>query len=156
MLGQERPGVTLEPSEGEDGTVFVTGRDAGPNGYPSLVLAAEPASVSTPVVGAASRLSPAEREVLAMVGRGRSVPDIATARQISHKTVRNHMASIYRKLDLKNRVEAMLFAARMGLVADVADGAQPLWADDPAPAGTNALGGEAIPIPRRNGHWDDP
>ena len=41
MLGKEPPGVTLEPSEGEHGTVFVTGRDAGPNGYPSLVLAAE-------------------------------------------------------------------------------------------------------------------
>jgi len=41
MLGRERPAVTLEPSDGEHGTVFVTGRDPGPNGYPSLVLAAE-------------------------------------------------------------------------------------------------------------------
>ena len=41
MLARERPGVTLEPSDGEHGTVFVTSRDAGPNGYPSLVLAAE-------------------------------------------------------------------------------------------------------------------
>src|SRR5262249_25863777 len=41
MLNKEHPGVTLEPSDGEHGTVFVTGRDAGPNGFPSLVLAAE-------------------------------------------------------------------------------------------------------------------
>ncbi len=41
MLGRERPGVSLEPSEGEHGTVFVLGRDAGSNGYPSVVLAAE-------------------------------------------------------------------------------------------------------------------
>jgi len=41
MLNKEHPGVTLEPSDGEHGTVFVTGRDAGANGYPSVVLAAE-------------------------------------------------------------------------------------------------------------------
>ena len=41
MLGKERAGVTLEPSDGEHGTVFVTGRDAGANGYPQVVLSAE-------------------------------------------------------------------------------------------------------------------
>jgi hypothetical protein len=41
LLSREHPGVTLEPSEGEHGTVFVTGRDGGANGYPSVVLAAE-------------------------------------------------------------------------------------------------------------------
>lgn len=34
-------GVTLEPSIGEHGTVFVTGNDQGANGVPSVVLAAE-------------------------------------------------------------------------------------------------------------------
>src|SRR6266850_2160216 len=41
MLGKERPGVTLEPSDGEHGTVFVTGRDGGANSVPSIVLSAE-------------------------------------------------------------------------------------------------------------------
>ena len=41
MLGKERPEVTLEPSDGEHGTVFVTGRDGGANGVPSIVLSAE-------------------------------------------------------------------------------------------------------------------
>ncbi len=41
MLNREHPGVALEPSEGEHGTAFVTGLEQGPNGYPSLVLAAE-------------------------------------------------------------------------------------------------------------------
>ena len=41
MLNREHPGVAIEPSEGEHGTVFVTGLDQGPNGYPSLVLSAE-------------------------------------------------------------------------------------------------------------------
>jgi hypothetical protein len=41
MLGKERPGVTLEPSDGEHGTVFVAGRDGGSNSFPSIVLSAE-------------------------------------------------------------------------------------------------------------------
>ena len=41
MLNKEHPGVTLEPSDGEHGTVFVGGlRDMGLDGYPSVVLAA--------------------------------------------------------------------------------------------------------------------
>jgi DNA-binding NarL/FixJ family response regulator len=50
-----------------------------------------------------------------MVGSATSVVDIAAARGISQKTVRNHMANIYRKLDLRSRTQAMLCAARMGL-----------------------------------------
>jgi carboxypeptidase Q len=34
-------GVTLEPNIGEHGTIFVTGRDAGPNAVPAVVLASE-------------------------------------------------------------------------------------------------------------------
>jgi len=42
MLNKEHPGVTLEPSDGEHGTVFVGGlRNMGLEGYPSVVLAAE-------------------------------------------------------------------------------------------------------------------
>jgi hypothetical protein len=91
-----------------------------------------------------------------MVGRGRSVSEIASVRQISQKTVRNHMASIYRKLDLKNRVEAMLFAARIGLAGDVTESTQSAWADDPSATGTPAPIGDAIPIAPGNVDWDDP
>ncbi len=60
-------------------------------------------------------LSPTELEILSMVGRAHSIPAIAASRGISHKTVRNHLARIYRKLELHGRTEAMLWAARMGL-----------------------------------------
>lgn len=60
-------------------------------------------------------LSPTELEILAMIGRAHSIPSIAASRGISHKTVRNHLAKIYRKLELHGRTEAMLWAARMGL-----------------------------------------
>ncbi|HYT13339.1 MAG TPA: response regulator transcription factor [Candidatus Nitrosopolaris sp.] len=63
----------------------------------------------------ASQLSPTELDILTMIGEAKSIPVIAAARGISHKTVRNHLANIYRKLDLRSRTEAMLCAARMGL-----------------------------------------
>lgn len=66
----------------------------------------------------ASLLSPTELDILTMIGEAKSIPVIAAARGISHKTVRNHLANIYRKLDLRSRTEAMLCAARMGLTAN--------------------------------------
>jgi DNA-binding NarL/FixJ family response regulator len=65
-----------------------------------------------------SLLSPTELDILTMIGEAKSVPVIAAARGISHKTVRNHLANIYRKLQLRSRTEAMLCAARMGLTSD--------------------------------------
>jgi two-component system, NarL family, nitrate/nitrite response regulator NarL len=65
----------------------------------------------------ASRLSPTELEILTMVGQAHSIPTIAASRGISNKTVRNHLAKIYRKLELHGRTEAMLWAARMGLTS---------------------------------------
>jgi DNA-binding NarL/FixJ family response regulator len=61
------------------------------------------------------QLSPTELDILTMIGEAKSIPAIAAARGISHKTVRNHLANIYRKLELRSRTEAMLCAARMGL-----------------------------------------
>lgn len=63
-------------------------------------------------------LSPTELEILVMIGRAESIPAIAASRGISHKTVRHHLAKIYRKLDLHGRTEAMLWAARSGLTSD--------------------------------------
>ena len=66
----------------------------------------------------AGQLSPTEIEILTLIGQAQSISAIAAARGISHKTVRNHLANIYRKLDLRSRTEAMLCAARMGLTAN--------------------------------------
>ena len=65
-----------------------------------------------------SLLSPTEVQILTLIGEAKSIPTIAAARGISSKTVRNHLASIYRKLDLHGRIEAMLIASRMGLTSD--------------------------------------
>jgi DNA-binding NarL/FixJ family response regulator len=65
-----------------------------------------------------SQLSPTELEILAMIGHAQSIPAIAASRGISAKTVRNHLAKIYRKLELHGRTEAMLWAARMGVTSN--------------------------------------
>lgn len=64
------------------------------------------------------RLSPTEVEILTMIGQAKSISLIASTRGISHKTVRNHLANIYRKMELRSRTEAMLCAARLGLTAN--------------------------------------
>ena len=63
----------------------------------------------------AGQLSPTERAILVMIAQAQPIPVIAASRGISHKTVRNHLAKIYRKLELHGRTEAMLWAERMGL-----------------------------------------
>jgi DNA-binding NarL/FixJ family response regulator len=77
----------------------------------SLSRLSEPA----PRVGRLDQLSAAEKGILALVGQGKSIRAIAASQAVSEKTVRNHLGSIYRKLDLRNRSEAILWSARAGL-----------------------------------------
>ncbi|MEA2633963.1 MAG: hypothetical protein QOH92_730 [Chloroflexota bacterium] len=63
--------------------------------------------------GAYDRLSPAERTILALLGQAQSTRSIAAARGISDRTARNHIASIYRKLEVRNRSEAIMWSLRM-------------------------------------------
>lgn len=57
--------------------------------------------------GAMSRLTPREREIMALVRRGRRNREIAAELGVEEKTVKNHLNSIYSKLDLSSRIEAM-------------------------------------------------
>ena len=59
-----------------------------------------------------SRLSPREREVLALVSHGRTNREIADALFISEKTASVHVSHILDKLGVSSRVEAALMAAR--------------------------------------------
>ena len=63
-------------------------------------------------------LSPREREVLALIARGRTNRQIAEELVISEHTARNHVTSILDKLGLSRRAEAAAYAARLGLLAD--------------------------------------
>lgn len=64
----------------------------------------------------ASVLSKREEEVLQLFADGLPTTDVAKQLFISVKTVKNHLASIYEKLDARDRTQAVLTAVRMGII----------------------------------------
>ncbi len=58
-----------------------------------------------------------EEEVLQLIADGCSTSEVAEGMFISQKTVKNHLASIYQKLDARDRTQAVLQAVRMGIVS---------------------------------------
>ncbi len=61
-------------------------------------------------------VSKREEEVLQLIADGCSSAEVADRLFISQKTVKNHLASIYQKLDARDRTQAVLRAMRMGIV----------------------------------------
>ena len=57
-----------------------------------------------------------ELEVLQLAAEGRSNKEIAARLVISEKTVKNHIANIFSKLQVNDRTQAILYALRKGLV----------------------------------------
>jgi DNA-binding NarL/FixJ family response regulator len=64
----------------------------------------------------ASPLTPREEEVLQLIADGLSTTEVAERLYISGKTVKNHLASIYEKLDARDRTQAVLAAVRIGII----------------------------------------
>jgi len=69
-----------------------------------------------PEPAAATSLSSREAEVLQMFADGCSTVEVGQRLYISAKTVKNHLASIYEKLDARDRTQAVLTAVRMGII----------------------------------------
>jgi DNA-binding NarL/FixJ family response regulator len=81
------------------------------------VLAAYRAAPTAPSeVRQVGTLTEREREVLALMGRGLSNPEIAQDLSISEVTVKSHVGHIFTKLDLRDRAAAIVFAFDQGIV----------------------------------------
>jgi NarL family two-component system response regulator LiaR len=63
----------------------------------------------------AEQLTPREREVLALIGRGFANKRIALELGIAEKTVKTHVGNVLSKLGVSDRTQAALYAARLGL-----------------------------------------
>ena len=76
-----------------------------------------------PVLGpGAASLTARERELLATLASGvSSTEELADRLYISQKTVKNHLASIYEKLGITDRAQAVVEAIRLGLHREPGD-----------------------------------
>ena len=70
----------------------------------------------TPGVPADSIITKREEEVLQLIAEGLSTTEVAAKLFISVKTVKNHLASVYQKLDSRDRPQAVVRAVKMGII----------------------------------------
>jgi DNA-binding NarL/FixJ family response regulator len=76
----------------------------------------QPAVTGTPPA-AVAELTPREHEVFELLARGMSNPEICKQLVITEATAKTHVARILQKLDLRDRVQAVIYAYEAGLVA---------------------------------------
>jgi DNA-binding NarL/FixJ family response regulator len=103
-------------------------RAAGASGFVSKDLAADAIARAVHAVGLGHTvfppqddqprplLSDREREVLDLVASGATNREIAASLFLSPHTVKEHTSSLYRKLEVRNRAEAVVRAQRLGLL----------------------------------------
>jgi DNA-binding NarL/FixJ family response regulator len=63
-------------------------------------------------------LTKRERDILALLAQGKTNRAIADTLTIAEATVENYLHTIYQKLDVSNRTEAVIYALRHGLAAN--------------------------------------
>jgi DNA-binding NarL/FixJ family response regulator len=66
---------------------------------------------------AVEELTPREQEVFELLARGLSNPEICERLVISEATAKTHVARILQKLDLRDRVQTVIYAYETGIIA---------------------------------------
>lgn len=66
---------------------------------------------------AVSFLTPRQREVLALLGQGKSNKEIARVLQLAEGTVKLHVTAILKALNVNNRTRAVVAASQLGLTS---------------------------------------
>jgi DNA-binding NarL/FixJ family response regulator len=79
-------------------------------------MAGEHASAARPEPVELTRLTAREREVLVLLGRGRSNGEIAAELVLGEATVKTHVSNVLAKLQLRDRVQAVVWAYEAGLI----------------------------------------
>ena len=90
------------------------------NGFSRLAASTRRNGVRRTAVEAVARLSPREREMLALVSRGRSSKDIAAELKLSQRTVEMHRGNMMRKLKVTTLIDAARIAEAAELTIDAA------------------------------------
>jgi DNA-binding NarL/FixJ family response regulator len=81
-----------------------------------LVPTAPATAAATAIEGEKEELTPREQEVLALLAEGLSNKEIASRLDISDHTAKFHVNSILQKMGAQKRVEAVVRAARLGII----------------------------------------
>lgn len=102
---------------------------AGASGFVSKDWSAQDVAMAVRMVGKGmtmfaprveepfTQLSEREREVLVLMASGATNKEIAQRLYLSPHTIKEHTSSLYRKLNVRNRAEAVQRAERLGLTA---------------------------------------
>jgi len=109
LTGHDQPGLA-ERARRAGADVFLP-KDDALRSVLDAIRGTEPSAEALP------RLSPREREVLALLAAGRPATRIASELELSVHTVRDHLKSIRSKLGVQSQLDAVLAADRLGLVA---------------------------------------